>query len=855
MTPITDLLSGALWMVRRTVVPVGSGPGSPAACVSRCASETSSAAPAARVLTVTNRVDGETGSLREVLGEAQSGDVIRFAPRLRGATLKLTQGELDINASVRIEGTRQTLDADGLSRIMVLDEPGTSIALDGLIFAHGAAPGDPVRGTAGGAILADGVILEVSRSRFVGNSAAATQPALPDSGYMQSGLGGAIAAFTSIVAVSDADFVDNRAAGADNTNDQQPSSGLGGAVFAQDSTVTLRNSRFTGNAAGGGSGLDPIEAFFSADGGLGAGGAIFATGGPLSADGVTFQRNTATGGDGLDGSADNPYGNGVGAGGNASGGALWVVGRGRDNGDPVHLDLTRVQFSGNTAAGGAAGAQGLPSLAAQQGGRTGGGAFGAVEWVAVSLADVTVRDSLAQGGGVGANAALAGTNVGTGGVAQGGGVLLISPSSVQATHLSVRHNTARGGQGADSADGSGTQAGEGGYAYGGGVLMNNATGSLTIPVAIIPVGIRQSEIVGNRAIGGKPGAGPVPANGLGAGGIASAGGMDLTSVFDTRLVGLRFIGNTARAGQGKSAAGGGLINPYSQPPPGESASLQIQNSVFRGNTAVGGDDGGNQSYRETKGGGFYNLGLGTVVSGSLFIGNSAVGGNDTGSGHLGSGQGGAIYSEASVDPSIEVFNTTFAGNAALGGRRLAGGESPAEPSSGQARGGAVFAANGTTTINGGAFLWNRAAVRAVGDHTAAGGAIEIGSVVDGYINDLITTGTRFVSNAASSKTGVAAGGALAFNGGSFVDDGSTFSGNEARSGHRSGSAYGGALLLEQSTRLNGTTVTRNRALAGQGFGGGIALPPGPDVLTTVQTDVRHNRATTAGDQLWWPTTV
>jgi hypothetical protein len=534
---------------------------------------------------------------------------------------------------------------------------------------------------------------------------------------------------------------------------------------------------------------------------------------------------------------------------------LWVVGLGRDNGDPVNLDLTRVEFSNNAATGGAAGAQGLATLAAQQGGRASGGGFGAAEWVAVSLDDVTVQNSFAQGGGAGPNAPDAGANAGTGGVAQGGGVVLVSPSSVQATHLFVRDNTARGGQGADSAGGSGTNAGEGGYSYSGGVFFNNATGSLAIPPAIIPVGIRQSEIIRNRAIGGRPGAGAVPDDGRGAGGLASAGGMEFTSVFDSRLVGVRFIGNAAIAEQGKSAAGGALINPYSQPPPGETASLQIQNSLFRGNTAVGGEDGGNQSYRETKGGGFYNLGLGTVVSGSRFAGNAAVGGNDTGSGHLGTGQGGAVYSEASENPSIAIFNTTFVGNSALGGRRLVPGESVAEPSSGEAHGGALYATNGTTTINGGTFAHDHATVRARGDHSAGGGAIEISNAGEGYISDLATTGVRFASNLASSRTGVAAGGAVVFNGTAFVDDGSTFSGNQARSGRGNGAAYGGAMLLTQNTRLNGTTVTHNAAVADQGFGGGIALPLGPEVLTAVQTDVRHNRASTAGNQIWWPTTA
>lgn len=510
-------------------------------------------------------------------------------------------------------------------------------------------------------------------------------------------------------------------------------------------------------------------------------------------------------------------------------------------------------FHENTAIGGSAGAQGLATLGAQQGGRGNGGAFGTAEWVAVSLADVTVHDNLAQGGGVGPNAADAGTNTGTGGVAQGGGVFLISPSSVQATNLSVRENTARGGKGADSRADSGTEAGEGGYSYGGGLRVDNATGSLEIKPAIIPVSIRQSELVRNRSIGGDPGTGPVPEDGLGAGGLAQGGGLDFTSLFETRLVGVRFIGNVAIATQGKSAAGGALINAYSATRPGDDpATLQIQNGIFRGNSVVGGDDAANQSYRETQGGAFYNLGSGTVVSGSRFARNSAVGGNDTGSGHVGSGLGGAVYSEASSDPSISIFNTTFVGNSALGGRRLVAGESLVEPASGEAHGGGLYAANGTTTITGGAFVRNAAKVRARGERVAEGGAIEIGTAGEEYTNYLNTTGVLLTSNDASSITGIALGGAVSFKGTAFADDGSTFRRNAATSGHSAGSAYGGALLLEQETRLTGTTITHNRALANQGFGGGIALPLGPDVLTQAQNDLRRNRASTAGAQVWWP---
>lgn len=846
VTPVTDFISGALWLTRRTLVPVGSGLGSPAACGAKCTSK----AVSGQVLMVTNAVDGQAGSLRDVLDKAASGDVIRFAPKLSHATLKLTQGELDINTSVRIEGIQQTLDAGGQSRIMLLDEPGTTISLSGLTFRNGSAPGDPVQGTAGGAILADSVNLEICGSRFSGNAAVATQPGQPDDSYMQSGLGGAIAVFNSTVSLTDCDFTDNSAAGTDNTKDQQASSGLGGALFAANSPITMEHTRFRSNSAVGGSGASPIEQFSTAEGGWGAGGAIFADGAAVAATSVTFENNSATGGDGLSGSDSNPYGNGVGGGGKASGGALWMQGRGQYGGDPVQLDLTKVEFARNSAVGGSAGAQGLASLGPNQGGRVAGGALGAVNWVQVAINDVTLVKNLGEGGGVGDNASGSGSRTGTGGVVQGGAAFLDSPASVVATHLTVDRNTARGGKGADSAAGSGTDAGEGGFAYCGGVLISNSTGGLSEQPATIPLSISQSVINGNRVIGGAPGAGPAPANALGAGGLAQGGGMTLSGTLRTTLVGLRFIGNAAIGGPGKPAQAGGLINPYGQSKD-PTATLTIVNTLFRNNEAVGGDDATNPVYRRSLGGGFLNNSTGTQVSGSRFVGNSAVGGNDTGSGYAGSGEGGGLYT-GGQQPSITMADTTFQCNSALGGRRLVPGESASDPFTGEAYGGAVYSANGLTTINGGSFVHNQAGVRIPGDRSAMGGAIALDYPTEGYTNHLITNGVRFSSNTAQSKTGSAGGGAIAHNGNTFTDNSSTFSGNSARSGHFSGSAYGGALLLQQITTLNATTVKFNNALADRGYGGGVALPAGPDVLTQAQTTIRFNRATTAGDDQWWP---
>ena len=111
---------------------------------------------------------------------------------------------------------------------------------------------------------------------------------------------------------------------------------------------------------------------------------------------------------------------------------------------------------------------------------------------------------------------------------------------------------------------------------------------------------------------------------------------------------------------------------------------------------------------------------------------------------------------------------------------------------------------------------------------------------------------HFVSNRAVSVAGSASGGAVSFSGTSFTDNGSIFDGNQARSGRRNGSAYGGALSLTATSQLIGSLVTNNYAYAANGFGGGVALPLGPEVLTQVQANIRGNCATTAGDDLWWP---
>lgn len=72
-------------------------------------------------ITVTTSVDGDPGSLREILSVINSGEMIDFDTSLSGQTLTLTGGQLVIDKDVIIDASALpdglTIDAGGQSRI------------------------------------------------------------------------------------------------------------------------------------------------------------------------------------------------------------------------------------------------------------------------------------------------------------------------------------------------------------------------------------------------------------------------------------------------------------------------------------------------------------------------------------------------------------------------------------------------------------------------------------------------------------------------------------------------------------------------------------------------------------------
>src|SRR5215467_7376270 len=73
--------------------------------------------------TVLNNLDSGAGSLRDAVSQANmaaGADTIQFAPGLRGQTITLTGGELDVTDSVTIDGSGVTVSGNNASGVFVI---------------------------------------------------------------------------------------------------------------------------------------------------------------------------------------------------------------------------------------------------------------------------------------------------------------------------------------------------------------------------------------------------------------------------------------------------------------------------------------------------------------------------------------------------------------------------------------------------------------------------------------------------------------------------------------------------------------------------------------------------------------
>ncbi|MEQ9359117.1 DUF4114 domain-containing protein [Coleofasciculus chthonoplastes] len=264
-----------------------------------------------QVFTVQNRKDSGQGSLRDAIAQAQSGDTIKFASRLKNKTIKLTSGQLEIDKDLTIDGSNAqglTISGNNASRVFFLQGNPTwehvDVTLRHLIIAdgkttekgedgagggvwaqgqatltveHSEFKNNHANGEGGGAIYARwGSTLTVIGSKFEGNSTSA----IGQSGKKTERGGGAIALGSiGTTVVKDSEFINNTgvSGGAINTLlgdltvenstfTNNSSTDAGGAIYTDGASKTpdnktsgkieIRNSRFDGNTGvGEGGGL------------------------------------------------------------------------------------------------------------------------------------------------------------------------------------------------------------------------------------------------------------------------------------------------------------------------------------------------------------------------------------------------------------------------------------------------------------------------------------------------------------------------------------------------------------------------------------------------------------------------
>ena len=225
---------------------------------------------------------------------------------------------------------------------------------------------------------------------------------------------------------------------------------------------------------------------------------------------------------------------------------------------------------------------------------------------------------------------------GAGGAIYGGG-------DIRLTNVTFFGNEAQGGRGGTSLGGDPAQGGSGGDSLGGAIHMG--WGFFTAD---------NVRFEANRARPGEPGLGPT----LGTSGSAVGGALYFGTCW-VQIATCRFTSNLSGFGTRGGTARGGAIFQYG-------STLQMVNTLLDGNQVVGGagdTEQGPYSSGIGQGGALYRSGAPATIVGCTFVNNVAQGG-PAGTGYrAGSGYGGGIYANA----YSRVTNSTFCGNAALGG--------------------------------------------------------------------------------------------------------------------------------------------------------------------------------------------
>jgi Ca2+-binding RTX toxin-like protein len=272
------------------------------------------------ILTVTTTADNGTGSLREALQLAQSGDTIQFDPSLANSQITLTSGQLEINKTLTVDGANApglTISGNNQSRIFFtthnVDYNPIDVTLRNLILADGKTSeiGEP---GSGGAIRTIGQTnLIVENSEFRNNVAAGE------------GGGAIFSGWRSKTTVVNSKFDNNN--GVSLSADGVASERGGGAIAVKsESELIVRDSEFTNNKGINGGAINNLLS-------------------KLTVENSTFLNNDSTPG-GPFGTPETNYTRGF-------GGAIYVDGASnhQDASTAGTIQVSNSRFEGNKGAG------------------------------------------------------------------------------------------------------------------------------------------------------------------------------------------------------------------------------------------------------------------------------------------------------------------------------------------------------------------------------------------------------------------------------------------------------------------------------------------------------------------------
>ena len=204
------------------------------------------------------------------IGAAHSGDTIAFSSGLKGQTITLSTGELEITTNLNIDGRgagQVSVTGGGASRVFNISQNAT-VTVGYLTITDGLVVAD----NGGGILVGAGSVLNLNHVVMTGNQAMA------DSTGALGGSGGAIENWGTLN-VSSATFINNEASLSSIFVGSN-----GGAIDSAGPSLSVTNSTFTRNIADGTATLR----------GGGDGGAINTDGSAAIITNCTFNRNLAT---------------------------------------------------------------------------------------------------------------------------------------------------------------------------------------------------------------------------------------------------------------------------------------------------------------------------------------------------------------------------------------------------------------------------------------------------------------------------------------------------------------------------------------------------------------------------------